>query len=92
MLLAVAWHKQGQSDKARRALDQAVFVLEREASMRQALALFGSGARPFGCPPLATIVVAGSAPAVLPRWDWPTELEIRLFRREAETLLKEKEP
>jgi WD40 repeat protein/tetratricopeptide (TPR) repeat protein len=78
LLLAIALHKQGKPEDARRALERARFLLDA-APVRQAVGLFGSG-------------TAGPLPAVTmafppPRWDWQTQLEIRLFRQEAERLI-----
>jgi Flp pilus assembly protein TadD len=85
LLLAIALHKQGKSEDARRALDQARFVQEREATVRQALTLWGAGAGG----PLTAASVA-TLPAAVPRWDWPTQLEVRLLRQEAEAALQAK--
>jgi hypothetical protein len=54
------------------------------AACRQALTLFGGGT---SGPLTATAAVAARTTAP-PRWDWPTQLEIRLFRGEVEALLK----
>jgi hypothetical protein len=35
-----------------------------------------------------TLSIAATLPALPPRWDWPTRLEIRLFRAEAEAILQ----
>jgi Flp pilus assembly protein TadD len=84
LLLALALHKQGKPDEARRALDRARFVLDREASVRQAVALLGDTATG---PWQAAATVAAAAQKEEPRRDWLTHLEIRLLRREAEALL-----
>jgi len=82
LLLALAYHHQGKSEEAKRALATARFVLERETSLRQAGLLFG-GARGGPLTALAPVAVKPSPP----RWDWPTTLEVRLLRREAESLI-----
>jgi hypothetical protein len=81
LLLALACHKEGQAEEAKRALATARF-LEREASLRQAGLLFGGA----GGGPLTALATAAVPPA--PRWDWPTTLEVRLLRHEAEEALK----
>jgi hypothetical protein len=83
LLLAIVLHKQGKSEDARRSLDHARFLLEREAPVRQALTLFGGGSSG----PLTVATAAALAPSP-PRWDWPTTLEVRLLRGEAEALIE----
>jgi WD40 repeat protein/predicted Zn-dependent protease len=84
LLLAVALHQQGQRGDARQALERARFALEYEG-LCQALTLFSGGA---GGPVMATAAVAAYHGVGPPPWDWPTQLEIRLFRREAEAVEK----
>jgi predicted Zn-dependent protease len=84
LLLAIALHHQGKPEEARSALERARFLLEREAAVQQALALFGGAASG----PLTAATAAATATPLPPRWDWPTQLEVRLFRREAEEALK----
>jgi predicted Zn-dependent protease len=86
LLLAIALHKQGNTEDARRSLDRARFALEREAAVRQALRLFRAGA---GGPLTAA---AAALPTPPPRWDWPTQLEVRLLRQEAENLIQGETP
>jgi WD40 repeat protein/tetratricopeptide (TPR) repeat protein len=85
LLLAVAYHKQGKAEAAKRALATARFVLEGETPLGQALLVFSGGASG----PL-TAAAAATVPLSPPRWDWQTRLEIRLLRREAEALLAAK--
>jgi hypothetical protein len=88
LLLALAQHKQGQVAAARRTLERARFLLDTEAPARQAAGLLGGGtAGPWGA-----TVAAGQALAAPPRWDWPTRLEIRILRREAEEALAKPRP
>jgi WD40 repeat protein/tetratricopeptide (TPR) repeat protein len=82
LLLALAYHKQGKTEEAKRALETARFVLERETPLRQAGLLFGSAG---GGPP--TAVATAAVPPGPSRWDWPTALEVRVLRREAEAAL-----
>jgi WD40 repeat protein/tetratricopeptide (TPR) repeat protein len=81
LLLAIALHKQGKPDAARRALERARFGLD-ETTVLGALRLFGGGA---GGPLPAASVAPGP---MSPRWDWPTRLEVRLLRHEAEALIE----
>jgi tetratricopeptide (TPR) repeat protein len=83
LLLAIALHNQGHGAEARRVLERARFVLEREAAVRQALHL--SGGEASG--PLPATAALATLTVEPPRWDWPTQQEVRLFRREAEALL-----
>jgi tetratricopeptide (TPR) repeat protein len=84
LLLALAQQKQGQAAAARRRLDRACLLLD-EAPARQAAGLLGGGtAGPWGA-----TAAAGQALAAAPRWDWPTRLEVRILRREAEEALGE---
>jgi tetratricopeptide (TPR) repeat protein len=88
LLRAIAQHKQGQTAAARRTLQRARFLLDTEAPARQAAGLFGAGtAGPWGA-----TVAAGSARAAGPRRDWPTRLEVRILRREAEEAFGEHRP
>jgi tetratricopeptide (TPR) repeat protein len=82
LLLALAYHKQGKTEEAKRALEAARFVLERETTLRQAGLLFGGAGGLL--PALATTAVKPSPP----RWAWATLLELRLLRQEAEEALK----
>jgi Flp pilus assembly protein TadD len=85
LLLAIALHKQGKTDEARRALDRARFVLDWEPSVRQAVGMLGDTATgPWQV--AASLAVATRKEE--PRWDWTTRLEVRLLRREAEEALK----
>jgi WD40 repeat protein/predicted Zn-dependent protease len=84
LLLAIALQRQGEPEQARRAFERARFVLEQESSVRQALALLGGGA---GGPLTGVVAVGGTRSSSPPRWDWAAQLEVRLFRREAEALL-----
>jgi tetratricopeptide (TPR) repeat protein len=79
LLLALAYQKQGQAEEAKHALATARFLLEREAPLRQAGLLFGGA----GGGPLLAVATAAVPPAPS-RWDWPTTLEVRLLRHEAE--------
>jgi tetratricopeptide (TPR) repeat protein len=81
LLLAVAQHKQGKTAEARRTLDQARLVLD-QSSLRQAVGLVG-GAAAGPVHAAATAATVGKEP----RWDWQTALEVRVLRREAETLI-----
>jgi tetratricopeptide (TPR) repeat protein len=83
LVLALAYHQQGKAEAAKRALATARFVLERETPLRQAGLLFGGAS---GGP--LTAVATAAVPSSPPRWDWPTQLEVRLFRREAEALIE----
>jgi hypothetical protein len=83
LLLALAYHKQGKADEAKRTLAGARFVLEQETPLRQAGLLLGGG---LGGPlPAATSAAVHRATA--PRWDWAAALEVRLLRAEAERLI-----
>jgi Flp pilus assembly protein TadD len=84
LLLALALHKQGKTDEARRALERARFVLEREAPVRQAAGLWGAVP---ACPWQAAAALASSRPEP-PRRDWITRLELRLLRQEVEAALQ----
>jgi tetratricopeptide (TPR) repeat protein len=76
LLLALAYHQQGQAEAAKRALTTARFVLERETALRQAGLLFG-GATGGPLTAAATVAVKPSPP----RWDWPTQLgSVRTMR------------
>jgi WD40 repeat protein/tRNA A-37 threonylcarbamoyl transferase component Bud32/tetratricopeptide (TPR) repeat protein len=88
LLLVLAQHKQGQAAAAWRTLERARFLLDAEVPARQAAGLLGGGtAGPWGA-----TAAAGQALAVPPRWDWPTRLEVRILRREAEEALGEHRP
>jgi WD40 repeat protein/tetratricopeptide (TPR) repeat protein len=89
LLLALAQHKQGQAADAQRTLARARFLLDTEAPARQAAGLVGGGT----AGPWAATAAAGQALAAAPpRWDWPTRLEIRILRREAQDALGEHRP
>jgi tetratricopeptide (TPR) repeat protein len=89
LLLALAQQKQGQTAAARRTLERARFLLDADAPARQAAGLLGGGtAGPWG----ATAGAAQALAAAPPRWDWPTRLEVRILRREAEEALGEHRP
>jgi hypothetical protein len=89
LLLALAQQKQGQAAAARRTLDRVRFLLDAEAPARQAAGLLGGGtAGPWG----ATAAAGQALAAAPPRWDWPTRLEVRILRREAEEALGEHRP
>jgi WD40 repeat protein/tetratricopeptide (TPR) repeat protein len=89
LLLAIAQHKQGQAAAARRTLERARFFLDAEVPARQAAGLFGgSTAGPWG----ATMAAGQALAAAPPRWDWPTRLEVRILRREAEEAIGEHRP
>jgi tetratricopeptide (TPR) repeat protein len=89
LLLALALQKQGQAAAARRTLERARFLLDAEAPARQAAALRGGGtAGPWG----ATAAAGQALATTGPRWDWPTRLEVRILRREAEEALGERRP
>jgi WD40 repeat protein/tetratricopeptide (TPR) repeat protein/tRNA A-37 threonylcarbamoyl transferase component Bud32 len=89
LLLALAQQKQGQVAAARRTLERARFLLDAEAPARQAAGLIGGGtAGPWG----ATAAAGQSLATTGPRWDWPTRLEVRILRREAEDALGEHRP
>jgi hypothetical protein len=89
LLLALAQQKQGQAAAARRTLERARFLLDAEAPARQAAGLLGGGtAGPWG----ATAATGQALAAAGPRWDWPTRLEVRILRREAEEALGERRP
>jgi hypothetical protein len=65
---------------------RARFLLDAEAPARQAAGLLGGGtAGPWG----ATVAAGQALAAAGPRWDWPTRLEVRILRREAEEALGE---
>jgi hypothetical protein len=83
LLLALAYQKQGESDKARRLFDKARAIMEQEPPAQTA-SLIGAGAA--GAWPLSA-TAAGVQPVVQRRWDWPTEWEVRLLRREGEAAL-----
>jgi WD40 repeat protein/tetratricopeptide (TPR) repeat protein len=89
LLLALAQQKQGQAAAARRTLERARFLLDAEVPARQAAGLLSGGtAGPWGA-----TAAAGQMPAYAPpRWDWPTRLEVRILRREAEDALGEHRP
>jgi WD40 repeat protein/tetratricopeptide (TPR) repeat protein len=88
LLLALAQQKQGQAAGARRTLERARFLCDTEAPVRQAAGLLGGGtAGPWGA-----TAAAGQALTAAPRWDWPTRLEVRILRREAEEALGEHRP
>jgi hypothetical protein len=60
-----------------------------EDAARQAAGLFGGGtAGPWG----ATAAAGQALATTGPRWDWPTRLEVRILRREAEEALGERRP
>jgi hypothetical protein len=62
------------------------FLLDAKAPVQQAAGLLGGGT----AGPLSAAVAAGPALAAAPsRWDWPTRLEVRVLRREAEEALGE---
>jgi tetratricopeptide (TPR) repeat protein len=87
LLLAVALQRQqGKAEDARRALERARFALG-EATVAQAIHLFGGGT---GGP--LTAVAAGGAmqPSSTARWGWQAQLELRLLRQEAGALLEPK--
>jgi predicted Zn-dependent protease len=87
LLLALAHHKQGQAASAGRTLQRARFLLDADVPARQAAGLLGGGT----AGPLSA--AAGQALAAAPpRWDWPTRLEVRILRREAEEALGEHRP
>jgi hypothetical protein len=86
LLLAIVLHRQGETSEARLVLERARFILE-QTTLRRAVACFGAGTNG----PLMTAATAMS-PASPPRWDWPTTLEVRLLRREAETLIEPAPP
>jgi tetratricopeptide (TPR) repeat protein len=89
LLLALAQHKQGQTAAARRTLERACFLLDAEAPVQQAAGLLGGGtAGPWG----ATAAAGQALATAGPRWDWPTRLEVRILRREAEEALGERRP
>jgi WD40 repeat protein/tetratricopeptide (TPR) repeat protein len=89
LLLAIAQQKQGQTVAARRTLERVPFVHYAEVPARQAAALLGGGtAGPLG----ATAAAGQSLATTGPRWDWPTRLEVRILRREAEEALGEHRP
>jgi hypothetical protein len=89
LLLALAQHKQGQAAPVRRTPERARFLLDAEAPARQAAGLLGGGtAGPWG----ATTAAGQALAAAPPRWDWPTRLELRILRREAEGALGEPHP
>jgi WD40 repeat protein/tetratricopeptide (TPR) repeat protein/tRNA A-37 threonylcarbamoyl transferase component Bud32 len=89
LLLALAQQKQGQAAAARRTLERARFLLDAEAPARQAAGLVGGGtAGSWG----ATVAAGQSLATAGPRWDWPTRLEVRILRREAEEALGEYRP
>jgi tetratricopeptide (TPR) repeat protein len=89
LLLALAQQKQGQAATARRTLERARFLLDAEVPARQAAGLLGGGtAGPWG----ATAAAGQALAAAPPRWDWPTRLEVRIMRREAEEALGERRP
>jgi hypothetical protein len=73
---------QGQTDKAR--LFQKARALVEQEPPAQTASLIGAGAA-GAWPLLAT--AAGVQPVVQRRWDWTTELEVRLLRREVEAAL-----
>jgi hypothetical protein len=83
LLLALAYQKHGEPDKARRLCEKARAILEQEPPAQTA-SLIGAGAA-GAWPQLAT--AAGVQPVVQRRWDWTTELEVRLLRREVEAAL-----
>jgi tetratricopeptide (TPR) repeat protein len=88
LLLAIALQKNGQAAAARQTLDRVRFLLDTEVPARQAAGLLGGGtAGPWGA-----TAAAGQALAGAPRWDWPTRLEVRILRREAEDALGEHRP
>jgi tetratricopeptide (TPR) repeat protein len=84
LLLAIAQYKQGQAAEARRTLDRVRFTLDREAPLRDAIGLVGGAAA--GPWHAAARAGAGTRPEA-PPWDLPTQLEVRLLRREAESLI-----
>jgi hypothetical protein len=89
LLLALAQHKQGQAAAARQTLERARFLFDTEAPARQAAGLLGGGtAGPWG----ATAAAGQALAATGPRWDWPTQLEVRILRREAEEALGQRRP
>ena len=64
-------------------------LLERLRHHLRAAGLLGGGtAGPWG----ATAGAAQALAAAGPRWDWPTRLEVRILRREAEEALGEHRP
>jgi tetratricopeptide (TPR) repeat protein len=89
LLLALAQHQQGQTAAARRTLERARFLLDAEAPARQAADLLGGGTAGPWC---ATVAVGHALTAAEQRWDWPTRLEVRILRREAEEALGERRP
>jgi WD40 repeat protein/tRNA A-37 threonylcarbamoyl transferase component Bud32 len=89
LLLALAQQRQGQTAAARRTLGRVRFLLDADAPARQAAGLLGGGtAGPWGAAAAAGQALA----AAPPRWDWPTRLEVRILRREAEEALGEHRP
>jgi WD40 repeat protein/tetratricopeptide (TPR) repeat protein len=81
LLLVLAYHKQGQAAEARQALERARLALS-ELALCRGVSLLGAGS----AGPLPLLAAAAALPA--PPWDWPTQLEVRLLRKEAEALLK----
>jgi hypothetical protein len=89
LLLAIVQQRQGQAAAARQTLERARFLLDAEPPVRQAAGLLGGGtAGPWG----ATAAAGQALAAAPPRWDWPTRLEVRILRREAEEALGEHRP
>jgi hypothetical protein len=89
LLLAIAQHRQGQRAEARRTLERARFVLDGEQTLRGVVGLAGNAATgPWQA--AATAVTAAGQES--PRWDWTTQLEVRVLRREAETLIEPAAP
>jgi tetratricopeptide (TPR) repeat protein len=89
LLLVLAQQKQGQVAAARQTLERARFLLDAEAPSRQAAGLLGGGtAGPWVATAAAGQVLADAGP----HWDWPTRLEVRILRREAEEALGEHRP
>jgi tetratricopeptide (TPR) repeat protein len=82
LLVALALHRQGKAEEARRALERARFALG-DATVAQTLHLFGGGTGG----PLAAVAAGGALQRPAPRWDWQTRLEVRLLRDEAGSLL-----
>jgi WD40 repeat protein/tetratricopeptide (TPR) repeat protein len=89
LLLAIAQQKQGQAAAARRTLKRTRFLIDAEAPVQQAAGLLSGGtAGPWGAAAAAGQALA----AAPPRWDWPTRLEVRILRHEAEEALGERRP
>jgi WD40 repeat protein/tetratricopeptide (TPR) repeat protein len=87
LFLALAHQRLGNIEAGRQALEHARFLLDAEAPVQQAAGLLGG----VTAGPLSA-AVATARPTPRPSWDWPTRLEIRILRREAEEALGERGP